>query len=204
MAAEAAVPSYDTFGMLERFGRDVAGALVIGRGDLVERPGGVEPYSPESLADEVASLHEHPLGLHDDSDLSIAGLQDKLLLIDLGEGRWGRPVHGRPSTHILKVEDRRFEGMAQAEAGCLGLARALGLTSVDPSVSTVAGLPCLIVSRFDRMGSIDAVTRVHQEDACQALDRDPQAARGRGKYEAAGGPSLREVAALLDRFAADG
>jgi serine/threonine-protein kinase HipA len=205
MAAEARVPAYDTFGLLERFGRDVAGALVIGRDDPGARPGGVELYTPDSLAAEVGGLDERPLGLHDDSELSIAGLQDKLLLIDLGRGRWGRPVHGRPSTHILKVEDRRFAGMAEAEAACLHLARAVRLTSVDASVARIADLPCLIVSRFDRsMAAKHVVTRVHQEDACQALRRNPEAAHGRGKYEAAGGPSLREIAAVLDRFAVDG
>lgn len=205
MASEANVPAYDTFGLLERFGRDVAGALVIGRDDADERPGGVEPYTAESLAVEVGELHERPLGLHDDSELSIAGIQDKLLLVDLGKGRWGRPVHGRPSTHILKVEDRRFVGMAEAEAACLQLARAVELTTVDASVARIADLPCLIVSRFDRaIGAKGVVSRIHQEDACQALRRDPEAARGRGKYEAAGGPSLREIAAVLDRFAVDG
>jgi serine/threonine-protein kinase HipA len=205
MAAAANVPSYDTFGLLERFGRDVAGALVISRDDPDERPGSVESYTSESLAAEVGELHERPLGLHDDSELSIAGIQDKLLLVAMGEGRWGRPVHGLPSTHILKVENRRFAGMAEAEAACLQLARAVGLTSVEASVATIADLPCLIVSRFDRVIDEErVVTRIHQEDSCQALRKDPEAARGRGKYEAAGGPSLRQVAALLDRFAVDG
>lgn len=34
--------------------------------------------------------------------------------------------------------------------------------------------------------------------------RDPDAERGRGKYEDAGGPSLKEAARLLDRYASDG
>ncbi|MEZ5261137.1 MAG: hypothetical protein R2755_05025 [Acidimicrobiales bacterium] len=34
-------------------------------------------------------------------------MQNKLLLIRDG-GAWFRPTGGRPSTHILKVEDRRF------------------------------------------------------------------------------------------------
>src|SRR5439155_3375127 len=74
MAAEANVPAYDTFGLLERFGRDVAGALVIGRDDPDERPGGVEPYTAESLAVEVGELHERPLSLHADCEVSIAGV----------------------------------------------------------------------------------------------------------------------------------
>lgn len=204
MAAAAGVPTFDTFGMLERFGRDVAGALVIAHGEPDARPGYAEPYSADSLAREVSQLPDHPLGLHDDSELSIAGLQDKMLLVALDGGRWGRPVHGRPSTHILKVEHRLFPGMAEAEAACLRLARAIGLSTIDAVVTTIAGLACLIVSRFDRIvGSDDAVLRVHQEDVNQALGRDPEASRGRGKCEDGGGPALRDIAGLLDRYADD-
>jgi serine/threonine-protein kinase HipA len=202
MAAEARVPAYDTFGLLERFGKDVAGAIVIAREDPGPRPGDVVAYSEEDLAADVAALPERALGIHDDSELSIAGLQDKLLLVDLGKGRWGRPVHGRPSTHILKVEDRRYPGMADLEAACLRLADAAGVSAGEVDVTTIANVRCLIVSRFDRTVEHDGtVARVHQEDACQALARDPDANRGRGKYEDAGGPALREIAGLLDRFA---
>lgn len=204
IAAEARVPSYDTFGLLARFGRDVAGAAVVARQDPDERPGDVVRYTADDLAAEVAALPERPLGLHDDSELSIAGLQDKLLLVELADGEWGRPVGGRPSTHILKVEDRRFAGMAELELGCLKLARELGLTSVDARCETVAGFSCLVVSRFDReVDSEGVLSRIHQEDACQALNVDVGVERGRGKYERSGGPEFRQIAELLDVHSAD-
>lgn len=203
IADAARVPTYDTFGILARFGRDVAGAVVIGDGPDV-RPGEVLPYRAEELAADVAALPDHPLGLHDDSELSLPGLQDKLLLVALDGGGWGRPVHGYPSTHILKVEDPRFARMAQLEAACLRLATRIGVSTVDVAVETIANEQCLIVSRFDRATDAEGrITRIHQEDACQALDLDPSAANGRGKYESAGGPSLVQIAALLDRHAAD-
>lgn len=203
LAAQAKVTTGDIFGLLSRYGRDVAGAAVIAASDPGERPGGVVAYTTDGLAEEVAGLEDHPLAVYDDSELSIAGLQNKLLLVADGDG-WARPVGGRPSTHILKVEDRRFPGLVAMEAACLRLARAVGLTTVEVGLETFAELPCIIVSRFDR--SVDAtgtVVRVHQEDSCQALGRDPEANRGRGKYEATGGPSLTEVATLLDRWAPD-
>lgn len=203
LAAQAKVSTIDIFGLLARYGRDVAGAAVIATADPGERPGRVEMYDAGSLADEVANLEDHPLGVHEDSELSIAGLQNKLLLIADGD-QWGRPVGGRPSTHILKVEDRRFPGLVTMEAACLRLARAVGLTTVEVTLETIAGLPCIIVSRFDRRIQADGtVVRVHQEDACQALGRDPEANRGKGKYEAAGGPALAEIAGVLDRWAAE-
>ena len=200
-AAEANVASYDTFGLLARFGRDVAGAAVIAETDPAVRLGGIAPYTPESLSEEVAGLEDRPLGIHDDSELSLAGLQNKLLLVKTSEG-WARPTGGRPSTHILKVEDRRFPGLATMEAAALKLASAVELTSVEVQVDSFAGIPCIIVSRFDRRVSDDKVDRIHQEDACQALGIDPGGAEGKAKYEAQGGPSFRDVAGLLDRYSA--
>lgn len=205
MAARAAVPTYDTFGMLARFGRDVAGAAVISDSELPPRVGHLEPYDSASLDAEVAGIEQHPLALHDDSELSLAGLQNKLLLVRTDSG-WGRPAAGYPSTHILKVEDRRYPGLVTMEAAALDLARRIGLTTVEATVESFAGVDCLIVSRFDRasspIGEPPGIVRLHQEDSCQALGRDAESAGGKGKYESAGGPAFAEVAGLLDRFSA--
>lgn len=202
LATMARVPTYDTFGILARFGRDVAGACVVGVEPPRDHPGTIEPYDHASLDDEVAGLEDRPLAIYDDSELSLPGLQNKLLLVATAKG-WARPVGGRPSTHILKLEDPRFPGLVAHEADALRLARHLGLTSVDAHTQTIGGLPCLIVSRFDRLDRDGATMRIHQEDACQALSRDHEAARFKGKYEHAGGPGLRDVAGLLDRYAAN-
>jgi serine/threonine-protein kinase HipA len=202
LSAELKVAVNDTYALLSRFGRDVAGALVIAREEPPERTPDVIAYTSESLEQEVIELPERPLAIHDDSELSIAGLQDKLLLVRVSESEWARPTHGYPSSHILKVDDARRPGLVVAEAECLRLAKRVGLTSVEVQLETIAERACLVVSRFDRRLEPDGtVTRIHQEDLCQALARSPDAARGRGKYEDAGGPALREAAELLDRYA---
>lgn len=204
MAAQAGVATNETFGLLARYGRDVAGALVIGEEPPDATRFEAVPYSEESLAEAIDELPEHPLGAHDDSELSLAGLQDKLLLVELPNGDWARPVHGRPSTHILKVDDLRFPGLIVAEGQCLNLAQAVNLTSIDAQLVQIGGAERLIVSRFDRVSDPDGTTRrIHQEDLCQALGIDPEANRGRAKYERAGGPSLRQAAELLDLHAAE-
>lgn len=197
-------PSNDAHALLAAFGRDVAGALTITEGEPGPRLAEVVAYTDDDLEEEVAGLPDRPLAIHDDSELSLAGLQDKMTLVALPDGRWGRPVRGAPSTHVLKLEDGRHPGLVDAEAACLRLAQALDLTAVDAQVRSIAGRRCLIVERFDRRRGPDGdVVRLHQEDACQALARDPAARMGRGKYEDAGGPSLAEVARLLDVHAAD-
>lgn len=202
LAAGAGVAVNASFELLARYGRDVAGALVIAEEEPAGRRFGAEPYSEETLAAAVAEVDEYPLGAHDDSELSLAGLQDKLLLVELDDGSWGRPVGGRPSTHILKVDDPRHPGLVEAEALCLELARAAGLTTIDSELISVGETQCLVVSRFDRLTDGE-VRRIHQEDLCQATGVDPEGARGRAKYERAGGPSLRQAAELLDTYALD-
>ncbi|MGH2879415.1 MAG: HipA domain-containing protein [Solirubrobacteraceae bacterium] len=202
LSGELKVAVNDTYSLLRRFGRDVAGALVIATEEPTPRTPEAIPYTTASLEREVLDLPERPLAIHEDSELSIAGLQDKLLLVRLPDGRWARPAHGYPSTHILKLDDARRPGLVAAEAQCLKLAKLIGLTSVQAHIETIAERSCLIVSRFDREVRKDrTVRRIHQEDLCQALARSPDAARGRGKYQDAGGPSLREAADLLDRYA---
>ncbi len=201
LAAQAKVSSNDLYSLLARYGRDVAGAVVVSANEPDERAGGAIAYDSESLADEVAGLDERPLALYDDSELSIPGLQNKLLLIRTDTG-WARPAGGRPSTHILKVEDRRFPGLVALEHAAMTVARRLGLTTAETEIINLGGIDCIIVSRFDR--TVDGggqLRRVHQEDICQALGMNPQSNQGRGKYERYGGPGLAKVAALLDRHA---
>jgi serine/threonine-protein kinase HipA len=205
LAARARISVADTFGLLERYGRDIAGALVIGPDAPDDSRFGLEPYDEATLGDEVGALDQNPLGIHDDSELSLAGLQNKLLLVRQGH-QWARPQHGRPSTHILKAEDRRYPDLARAEADCLALARAVDLTPVGSSLELIGGTPCLITERYDRVVAEDgSVARVHQEDLCQAVGVDGAGNRGRAKYQrrGGGGPGLREAASLLEAYADD-
>lgn len=203
MAQRARLAADDTFGLLARYGRDVAGALIVAPEAPDERRFGVEPYSAEGLEEAIDELDDHPLGVYDDSELSLAGLQDKLLLVELEGDGWGRPLRGRPSTHILKRDDPRHPGLVEAEAQCLALAGAAGLTGIEVRLETIGDSACLIVSRFDRAVGPDGLRRIHQEDLCQALGIDPENRRRRAKYEWAGGPSFRRAAELLDSYAAD-
>lgn len=203
LASRAKVATNSTFELLERYGRDIAGALVIA--DEPPDPGrfDVDAYVGDDLERAVDDLEDHPLGVGDDSELSLAGLQDKLLLVRLPGGAWGRPLHGRPSTHILKADDPRRPGLVAGEARCLTLAGHLGLTDFDHELRSFGDTQCLIVQRFDRAGDGAAVTRLHQEDLCQALGLDHVGPSGKGKYQFGGGPSFRDAARLLETYSVD-
>lgn len=184
--AVTGVPEDDRFGLLARLGRDVAGALVIvpegepadeGRHEYV-------PLSRAEVEERVARVHDSPLGLDPDGRvrLSLAGSQDKLPL-DLPEGsdRYYEPLHGSPSTVIVKPEptpsdgsrDLDLSGIATNQAFCLTLARASGLEACESRVERFAGRPALVVRRHDRGLSDEQVTRIHQEDLLMAMGRDP-------------------------------
>lgn len=192
----------DTHGLLAAIGRDCAGAVVLQRESEPpppESPGHVEWVSADDVARLIADLPAHPLGAGDDVRVSLAGQQSKLLLVRDDEHGWGVPRDGHPSTHILKPEDQRYPAMASNEAFCLRLAGELGLTSVRAEVGEFDGRPVLIVPRYDRARDASGhLRRLHQEDVCQALAVD--IGMTDRKYEAFGGPSLADVADLLDRF----
>lgn len=203
LATRAGVPTNDYADLLARFGRDIAGAFAISTEPPARERWAVEPYDDDELAAELRLVLDAPgFAIRDDSELSIAGLQNKLLVCAIPGARWGRPVNGRPSTHIMKLADDRHEGLLAAEHACMRLASAAGLTAATTTLLDIDGVEVLTVERYDR--AVDATTgdvrRIHQEDACQALGVNIDADRGRGKYERFGGPTFRQIAALLDRY----
>ena len=185
------------FGLLERLGADCAGAATITAEDAEPRaePREVEWLDEGALARRIDELPSNPLGV-DGPDgrvrLSLAGVQQKLVVARAPDGRIGEPLDGAPSTHILKPGDERFPGLVENEAFCLRVAREAGLPVAAAEVIHVAGVSRLLIERFDRMYVDGRVERIHQEDACQALGILPSA-----KYEAEGGPSLADVVRLL-------
>jgi serine/threonine-protein kinase HipA len=156
-----------------------------------------EPLSDDDLGELVANLRSAPLGVDRSVRLSLAGVQEKLLLTRMPDGAWGRPVGGAPSTHILKPEIERFQNTVENEAFCMRLAKHLGLSVANVETVLVDRRPVLVVERYDRVVDPDGtVHRVHQEDFCQALglplDR---------KYEQDAGPTLARVAGVLQDVA---
>lgn len=122
----------DVFGLLEALGRDCAGALVLlpeGEQPLVQ--GLPEPVSEEEVARRLRELRFHPLGVDQRVRVSLAGMQEKLLLARRTAGGWGLPVDGAPSTHILKPAHPLLPLSIPNEALCLRVARHLGMRAAS-------------------------------------------------------------------------
>src|ERR1019366_10284600 len=115
-------------GLLQHIGRDTAGALAIGA-----QPAGDEVPGYRDVPDRVAleqiieELPAKPFLTGDEGvSMSLAGAQDKLP-VAVRDGRIAIPLHGAPSTHILKPDNHRLAGSVQNEALCMVLAQRLGL-----------------------------------------------------------------------------
>lgn len=202
IARDVGVRPADTYALIRALGRDCAGALVIQPADEPAPPSPTtvtaERLGPADLAGLVENLRAAPLGAGGRVRVSLAGVQEKLVLTRMPDGSWGRPVDGTPSTHILKPEIAGYPHTVENEAFCMRLARHLGLDVATVDTTEVAGRRLIVVERYDRVVRDDgSVERIHQEDLCQAIGTPPEA-----KYEEDGGPSLRRVADVLQSVAA--
>jgi serine/threonine-protein kinase HipA len=202
IARDVGVRADDTYGLIRELGRDCAGAVVIQPADDPAPPAPTtvtaEALTPDGVATLVSNLRSAPLGAGGRVRISLAGVQEKLLLTRMPDGKWGRPVDGTPSTHILKPEIAAYPKTVENEAFCMRIAQNLGLAVAAVETTEMAKRRMIVVERFDRtIGGDGTVERIHQEDLCQATGVPPDT-----KYEEDGGPSLRRIADILQSVAA--
>jgi serine/threonine-protein kinase HipA len=120
IARDVSVRADDTYGLIRELGRDCAGAVVIQPADEPPPPTPTtvtaEALTPDDVATLVGNLRNAPLGAGGRVRVSLAGVQEKLLLTRMPDGKWGRPVDGTPSTHILKPEIAAYPKTVENEA----------------------------------------------------------------------------------------
>jgi len=133
IAKQAQVSSQNEYGLLEFVGGECAGAVSLLTGDLPQHKadaGSVQWLSDADLAAVIDELPKRPmLAGKEGLRLSLAGAQDKLPVVYDGL-RIGLPMHGSPSTHILKPPIREVEDSVTNEAFCLSLAKGMKLPAV--------------------------------------------------------------------------
>jgi serine/threonine-protein kinase HipA len=197
VARAIGVSGRNDFALLDALGGECAGAVTFTHPG--ERP--IEQATDldyrvlgdEELAAIIDRLPGRPLLAGEEGiRLSLAGAQDKLPVLVV-DGRIALPLHGAPSSHILKPAIRRIEDSVHNEGFCLALAKATGFKVVQAEIRSVEKRPYLLVERYDRIrGPDNRPRRVHQEDFCQALGVAPEY-----KYQNEGGPSVVDCFALV-------
>lgn len=199
IAGQLKLAAGDSYGLLAALGGDCAGALQIFDAERSPASPNVEWLDARGLDAFIEELPRHPLGIAAGDErlrLSLAGVQHKAVLVCDREGRFGKPLDGMPSSHILKPElpNSEYPGLARNELFCMRLAARCGLEVAHVELIAAAGRPCLVVERFDRSAE-DPPSRLHQEDLCQALGLTPDF-----KYQKVGWrlPSYAALGQLLD------
>ncbi|MBS1785820.1 MAG: type II toxin-antitoxin system HipA family toxin [Acidobacteria bacterium] len=206
IAKALGVSEKNPFSLLNELGGDVAGALQF-------LPPGTKPKSakgpwvPQPLDDEalLAVLDRLPLrpmlAGEDGLRLSLAGAQAKLPVCVV-TGRVCLPQPGQPTTHILKPAIPGLRASVENEAFAMHLAAELGIpvAQAEPRIvraSRGRKQTYLLVTRYDRTSSKGLVTRIHQEDFCQAMGVPSSL-----KYQSEGGPNLARCFGLVQSASA--
>ncbi|MGE0087792.1 MAG: type II toxin-antitoxin system HipA family toxin [Desulfococcaceae bacterium] len=185
--------------LLEKIGEECAGAVsVLPEGIRPDAKGRYIPLSPEEL-DEMTALEPRPplLVSRKELRLSLAGAQDKLPVF-MKENSFFLSSGNKPSSHIVKPQNRYFEDMVQNEAFCMMLAKAAGLSVPPVFIRKGTRNAIYIIERYDRIRNQDgSVSRMHQEDFCQAMGL-----LSHQKYQSEGGPGLADCFDLIRKNSA--
>ncbi len=194
------VDGSDILALLRVVGTDLPGAVqVMPDSESPPKPGKISWLSNGELADLLRGLRADSTAWVPDTAFgafSLAGAQRKIALVQ-ADGRWGRARGEIPTTHILKTGVSGFVAQSEVEHLSLRLAHHLGFAVAESALLLVEDEVAIVVERFDRERTGTGARRLHQEDGCQALGKDP-----RKRYHAEGGPGAADWARLLWRNAA--
>lgn len=199
IAKKLQISEGNDFELLKRLGGECAGALsLFSSPQPIQKNGEYRAISSGEFNQLLDSVSQRPLLLADKkARLSLAGAQEKVPVY-IKDHKLFFPENGAASTHILKPSMQHFEGSVQNEAFCMGLARNLGLLVPDIEVRRDnQGRSAFLIKRYDRqINQDDSVTRLHQEDFCQALGKLPDQ-----KYQNEGGPAFSDCFEILNHYA---
>jgi serine/threonine-protein kinase HipA len=182
------------FKLLEAIGGECAGAVsILPPGKSRHDSRDYTPLSDEEMEELLEKNIVRPiLVVRDELRLSLAGAQNKIPIY-INDNRFFLTSGDSPSTHILKPQAVHFKDTVQNELFCQMIAEETGLTVPKSCLWEGKKHVAFVTERYDRIRDDQGkVTRLHQEDFCQALGYMPEQ-----KYEAEGGPGLAECFRLV-------
>ncbi|MCY4099382.1 MAG: type II toxin-antitoxin system HipA family toxin [Rhodobacteraceae bacterium] len=197
LARNLGVSEYNSYSLLEAVGGDCAGALSLFPRGIKPKPQDAKVYveflDDDKLLRILKKIKKRPLLAGDNGyRLSLAGAQNKLAVGYL-DGRVVLVKGGAPTTHILKPMITKFNDIVHNELFCMKLAKLMDLDVPEVSLHFVRDKPYYLVERYDRdIDNNGIVTRIHQEDFCQALGILPSS-----KYQFEGGPDISSSVDLI-------
>lgn len=205
LAANLGLSVGNSFALLKNVGRECAGAVALLPHGYVltdQKIGTTYKVNDKQLKKILLSLPDRPLlsgkAARFKPRLSLAGAQAKLgVFYKNDEIKFCK--NGHPTTHIIKPFNSAYPGSSHNELFCMRLARKLGFRVPTVCYGEVEGLPYILIRRYDRLVEPNGtITKLHQEDMCQALGISPHL-----KYQSEGGPGISAIKAVLTEHAYD-
>lgn len=187
------------FNLLRHMGQDCAGAVqVMPSGIAPQTTGDGQPIGEADIEARLRALRRDDSAwdfANHGGRWSLGGAQGKFALARRPDGTWVEPTGRAASTHIIKVGIHAFAHGDVAEFVTMRAAALLGIRVARTEITRFGQESAMVSERYDRNVDADGtVTRLHQEDACQALGLSRAV-----KYESDGGPGVASIAALLAR-----
>lgn len=211
------VSKNNAFSILDKIGGDCAGAVSLYENEIPKVSNEIPlEIDEKTIVKIIDSLPENPLltGIDNAPRLSLAGAQSKFAVFKGGDNKYYRSDENHPTTHIIKITNKRFSNLLENELFCMKLASLSlggnvkpGTVNVDMQIKD--NRKYLEIERYDRIKNYhdgekwwlkDAngnvigtstpfeVKRRHQEDFCQALGY-----LSKRKYQSDGGPKIRDL-----------
>jgi serine/threonine-protein kinase HipA len=200
---EFGVTDLEPFELLKWVGEDIAGAFQLVRDErldtVLKETQSLTPLSHAEIASRLAQAKaDIPIKTSNGRGrFSLPGAQAKVAL-NRTAGEWFDPEGRTPSTHILKPAVPGYIDQDLCEFMTMTAAQLMGLVAAESAIRQFEEERAFVSKRYDRIYDSEAWIRVHQEDICQAMGRDPYF-----KYESQGGPGAAGVARLLRDHCSD-
>lgn len=175
LSKEVNINVSDSFGLLEYYGAESAGALtLLPKGKTFKGSKKEILISNAVLSSRIQNLPQFSLNYHAPKKMSLAGAQNKLAVsFDASCDAIYEPSNKGTSSHILKpdhTDPEAYYNSTVNEWFIMQLAKNIGLP-VPPVYLKFVPEPVFIIERFDRQITIDGgLSRKHMVDGCQMLN----------------------------------
>lgn len=200
IASKFHISDNNVFSILNYIGGDCAGAVSLYSDKFqqhVDSP--LKEINQEDLAKIIDELPANPLltGIDNAPRLSLAGAQSKFAVYKGLDGKYYRSDDEHPTTHIIKITNKYFDGLLENELFCMSLAKKMFNDTPDVRLNLADGRKYLEITRYDRKQINNKIERLHQEDFCQVLGY-----LSRQKYQSDGGPKIPQLYNAIMEYSA--
>ena len=205
ITSHTTISKNNTFGLIRVIGSETSGALSFKAPNSEQVTTSFREISEQDLHDKLTRFKQHGESItywDGKTRLSVAGVQDKLNLLDLN-GKLGFGEGGLCSNKIVKFETGKAPFIAVNELFTMLLAKEAGLDVPRVALKNYGGIRALIIDRFDRRLTPEQnrVQRRHIIDGCQASNLPPSYKYERQYGDEGDGIYIRDGVSFAKLFA---